>query len=233
MSFKKILIFIIILSVSGVLFAQDFNFREKKEFKDAKAFPYDAQFSPFKKFFALTWSDNRIEIYNRSWEKVFQHQGSSESGPGKVRFSPDGEFMAFSRYKSINDIGIVQLANMKLVQVLMGHSDKIYELAFNRKGDYLASAGADETIRLWYFDHNEFHPSQVLTNPFKGYKSLLYGGLDFSFDDQFMATGGSLQLDNGKHLKKISIYRISNGEFGDNEPGSDFLFVSKLINKNQ
>ena len=108
---KHILIFFLIC-VPILTYAQEFSYKEKKGFRSQDSYIFDAQFSPFRNYFAITYGNNTIEVYDRNWRKVFEHQGNTESYSGTISFSPDEEYLAFSRYKSTNDIAILSLSEL-------------------------------------------------------------------------------------------------------------------------
>jgi WD40 repeat protein len=67
--------------------------------------------------------------------------------------SPDGKFLAVAGYKvnseKDNYILVVDLAKGQQTATAIGHTDVINSLAFNSTGTYLASGGADNSVRIW------------------------------------------------------------------------------------
>jgi WD40 repeat protein len=67
--------------------------------------------------------------------------------------SPDGKLLAVAGYKvnseKENYILIVDLAKNSQVGTAIGHSDVINSLAFNAAGTFLASGGADNSVKIW------------------------------------------------------------------------------------
>jgi RNA polymerase sigma factor (sigma-70 family) len=72
--------------------------------------------------------------------------------PGALAFSPDGTTLAVAFAKEVQEAGKVLLfeaATGKEVRTLAGHDAAVFALAFAPDGKRLATAGYDETIRLW------------------------------------------------------------------------------------
>ena len=211
-TFFKYLLALLLLFLPLFLSGQQFSFKEKKELKSVDSYPCFAEFSPFRKYFAIAWSDNRVEIYDKNWKRIYNYKGDPDTGPAKISFSPDEEYLAFSRYKSQNDIALIRLSDLKIIQVLTGHSDKIYELTFSRGGKFLASSGKDETVRIWNKKENGMSLLQVLEDPHEGYQTYLYGGLSFSYNEFFSALYELAFTYQRSENKKITIYKFTNGK---------------------
>lgn len=106
-----------------------------------------------------------------------------------LAFSPNQTLLA-----SGGSDGIVYLWDVKNVkseraanevspthQTMAGHTDAIFSLAFRRDGQWLASASADHTIRLWDVAHGE------LIQTLYGHTATVYG-VAFSPDGHFLAS---------------------------------------------
>ena len=59
-----------------------------------------AEYSPFRNYFAITIGDNTIEIYDKNWNKIFTHQGNPDSRGGKFSFSPDEKYLLFNQRRA-------------------------------------------------------------------------------------------------------------------------------------
>lgn len=165
---------------------QELEMKENKEFTGLGAYVSEAAFSPFGDYFAYSLANNILRVFDRNWDKVFEHQGDPESGSRILAFSPDGEYLAFARYKGKTDIAILRLSDRRIVQVLDRHSSYVYDLEFSHDGNYLASTSNDYTMILWKRSGEEFGFLQE----FGGFESYLYQS-SFSSDDRFLATGDS------------------------------------------
>lgn len=164
--------------------AQERSLIESKVFSNLGDYARQAEFSPYRNYFAFTIGNNTLRIYNRDWEKVFEHQGNPRAVGGIFAFSPDEKYMAYGRYKGTNDIAIVQLEDMKVIQVLNKHSDYITHLEFSHDGRHLASTSADKQLIIWYSYEEVFHHSNVITDVERGLNES-----SFSYDDRYLVTG--------------------------------------------
>jgi|GEM_PF-6973685 WD40 repeat protein/beta-lactamase regulating signal transducer with metallopeptidase domain len=88
---------------------------------------------------------------NRRWQMyAMNHRDSADS----VGWSPDGRWLAMS-------IGpVVRLFDSQkglpsFKRVFAGHLDTVFEVHFNHRGDQLATASNDGTVRIWDLDGRE------------------------------------------------------------------------------
>ncbi|MFH0755703.1 MAG: caspase family protein [Bacteroidota bacterium] len=172
--------------LSFTLQAQELGLKESKVFSSLGDYVRQAQFSPCRNFFAFTIGDNTLRVYNRDWEKIFEHQGNPKAVGGVFAFSPDEKYLAYGRYKGFNDIAIISLDDLKVVQVMSGHTDYVNHLEFSNEGDLLVSASSDGSAIVWKLEQEEFRISQVIG----GFESSLSQS-SFSPDDRFLVTGDS------------------------------------------
>jgi hypothetical protein len=193
------LVLYIIGVINNFVYSQDFSYKEKKELKGYPEYILDAKFSPFRNYFALTIGNNTIEIYNKDWKKVFEHQGNPKSVGGYISFSPDEKYIAYAKYKSDNDIAIIRLEDRKVIQILNGHAQNINKLEFSHNGKFLASSSHDYTVCLWKWDNDQMILHQRFT-----YSDGI-NGVSFSYTDEFLATGG--------YNKIVNFYRFADGKY--------------------
>lgn len=197
---KKTILFLILLSLLCLKsISQDFSYKEKKELKSFPDYILDAKFSPFRNYFALTIGNNTIEIYNKDWKKIFEHQGNPKSVGGCISFSSDEKYLAYAKYKSNNDIAIIRLEDQKVIQILTGHSENINKLEFSHSGKYLASTSHDNTVCLWKWENDQM----ILDQRFEYSDGML--GVSFNYNDNLLATGG--------YNKKVFLYQYSNNKY--------------------
>ncbi len=166
------------------LFSQEMGLKESKEFNSLGDYARLAQFSPYRNYFAYTIGDNTLRIYNRDWEKVFEHQGNPRAVGGVFAFSPDEKYLAYGRYKGNNDIAIIRLEDMKVTQVINRHSDYITHLEFSNDGELLVSTSQDGSMIIWQHRNEAFQIHQLFSD-FETYPNES----SFSFDDRFLVTG--------------------------------------------
>lgn len=182
---KKIFSSLLIVSISLLaLSAQELDLKESKEFNNLGEYVRQAQFSPYRNFFAISIGNNALRVYDRDWEKVFEHQGNPEAYGGVFAFSPDEKFLAYGRFKGYNDIAIFRLPDMKLVDVLARHTSYINHLEFSNDGAFLVSSSADQTAIVWYREKDRF----LFRQHIDAFEYDLNES-SFSYDDRFLVTG--------------------------------------------
>ncbi len=210
---KKLVVICMLIGTGSMLWSQALELKENKEFKGLGAYVLQAGFSPFGNYFAYSLGDNTLRIFDKNWEKRFEHQGNPDSYGGVFAFSPDGEYLAYAKYKGVTDIAIIRLSDQKVVQVLDRHSSSVYGLEFSNDGKFLASCGNDYTMILWKRDGESFDYSIQ----YDGFESYL-NEITFSHDDRFLAAGDS--------YGNVKIYEKSGGLY---EAFQDFKFRQHRI----
>lgn len=186
---------------------------EFKELSGYEEYIMDAGFSPFGKYFALTVGNNRIEVYNDSWEKIWEHQGNPQSVGGKLVFSPDEEYLFFSKYRTNNDVAVLDLTRLEVIQVLTGHSDHIQALALSKNGRYLATACQDRLVRVWEWDGAQFVFLQEIDDHGQPVRDVV-----FSNDHTFLLSVGD--------SRKVVIKQLKGGSYKDFQvivPGRTYI----------
>lgn len=187
-----------LLLVTITASSQELRIEEKKEFPIRDAYVREAEFSPFRNYFAITIGDNTLEIYDRNWELIFSHQGNPASFGGIISFSPDERFLAYGRFKGGNDIAIISLKDLKVIQILRNHDSWINDLEFSGSGDYLASASNDKSLSIWERDGDSFELTHSLSNYDRSPIAI-----SFSKDDSYLISADESGF--------ASIYRFQNG----------------------
>jgi WD40 repeat protein len=70
-----------------------------------------------------------------------------------VAFSPDGKLLASG--DRVGAVHLWRVADGKLVQTLLGHSEWVRTVAFSPDGRLLASGSFDKTARIWQLANGE------------------------------------------------------------------------------
>ena len=102
-----IFLFLAFLSLQG----QEMGLKESKEFSKLGDYVRQAQFSPYRNYFAFTIGNNTLRVYDRDWELVFEHQGNPKAVGGVFAFSPDEKYLVYARYKGFNDMAKLRRAD--------------------------------------------------------------------------------------------------------------------------
>jgi WD40 repeat protein len=104
------------------------------------------EFSPNGELLASGGKDGRIQF----WDVATRTPKAISQGKTAIQcltFAPGGKLLAVG-----DEEGIVRILNVDDAQpqaVLTDHTGTVFCVAFNRKGDLLASGGNDKVIRLW------------------------------------------------------------------------------------
>jgi len=187
------------------LFGQNLNITEKKEFPRS-GIVIDARFSSFRNYYAISRIPYTLEIYDRNWDRVFSHSSNLTKSAGEIEFSPDEKFLAYSAYKGINDIALIRLKDLKVVQILRGHTYRVHDLAFSNNCNFLASVSYEGKLLIWKSEGERFSRFQEITD-FDDKVS----NVEFSFDDKYLLTtddDGTVRIYEHKADKFKEVQRI-------------------------
>jgi WD40 repeat protein len=75
--------------------------------------------------------------------------GGFEAGVSAVAVSPDGATIAAGTYGESGDIHLLDYGSDARRGALRGHRGQVRSVAYSRDGRWLASGGADGTLRIW------------------------------------------------------------------------------------
>ena len=157
---KYLLCFLVLIGTWQAGYSQEMGLTISREFNKLGAVVVQAEFSPFRSYFAYSLGNNTLRIYDRNWEIIWEHQGDPESFGGPFAFSPDEHYLALGKYKGGSDIAILRLKDMKVVQVLSSHQYWINDLEFSHDGSFLVSVAGDEKMNIWSLSQETFQLEQ-------------------------------------------------------------------------
>ena len=172
---------VLVCSWQAVL-SQEMGLTISREFNKLGAVVVQAEFSPFRNYFAYSLGNNTARIFDRNWETIWEHQGDPESFGGPFAFSPDEHYLALGKYKGGSDIAIIRLKDMKVVQVLSSHQYWINDLKFSHDGRFLVSVAGDEKMNIWRMSHESFQLAQHFEFENEMQETSI------SFDDKYLVT---------------------------------------------
>ena len=83
-----------------------------------------------------------------------------------IKFSPDGEVIAFGTDDFTNKRGLLKTYNLKTQEIrqFTGHRSGVNDVEFSPDGKLLASAGADKRLLLWIVDNPQALPITMGNN---------------------------------------------------------------------
>jgi chromosome transmission fidelity protein 4 len=67
-----------------------------------------------------------------------------------LSFSPDSSWLAVASDEDL--VKVVNIKDVNEIKTFQGHEGGVKCVAFDPKGEYLASSGTDRSVRLWYLD---------------------------------------------------------------------------------
>ena len=147
-------------------------------------------FSPDGQMFALSKGDGGVELWRKE-EEDFQFLINLDRHDNLVLavcFSTDGKFLATGAGTTVKIWQIDQvLNNASTTNVtptnIPAHTDRVTAVRFSPKGDLIATASDDKTVKLWNLDG-------TLRNTLHGHNDRV-NALDFSTDGDFLASASN------------------------------------------
>jgi WD40 repeat protein len=208
---KKIILSVLFLSSYIFLPAQNFSCREVKSFSNMPDYVLQTRFSPYGNYIAITLGNNTVELYDKTFKKIWSNQGNPKSVAGQVAFSSDEKYLAFTKHKTNHDIGILRLVDLKIIQTLSEQSDHMNEVSFSPDGKFLAASSDDYSIHIWKWENDQFKENYQLVKHVNQANAL-----SFSPDGQILASG----FQDGT----VKIFQLKNDKYQEiqNIPGNKY-----------
>ena len=94
-------------------------------------------------------TDKTIRVWTVGSESAVKAMGPFTADVNAVAAGPDGSTVAAAM--ADNSVAFFDLASTSAnpLRTLTGHTDKVFSLAFSADGRWLASGGADQSVRIW------------------------------------------------------------------------------------
>lgn len=199
---KKLLFLFLIAGSLSTIQAQDLLLTRYKVFTNYTENCVDINFSPKSTYMTLTFVDNKLEVFDKKFNKIWTYQGNPRVAAGMTTFLPDESYMIFGKFQGYGDVGVLRMADKRVVQRLKAHESYIYDLKLSADGKLLASGGADEHINIWEWKGNRFEVKQVITLPNE--KKGVYE-IAFSKDKQYLVAVGK--------MRELLVYQLRKGQY--------------------
>jgi len=138
-------------------FAQDFIYTKWKTFEGYNDFVRDFKFSAKSNYSALTTGDNKIELYDKNFTKIWSYQGNSKNRGGRIVFSPDEKYLIFSCYQSSVDFAVLRIADKKIIQLANTKQQSwITAFVLSPDGKTLMVGGDEHEIQFYNLNGEKF-----------------------------------------------------------------------------
>ena len=181
--------------------AQTLEIRGEQE----RALPFngtveDIAYSPFGSYFAVCFRDNRIRLYSSSLRTLWNQSGPHHyaKGTSTIAFTHDEEYLIFPKYRSPEDIALLDLNTLEVTHILRGHAQEIRALGLSENSRYMVSSSRADDLVLWERDGHEYK------------KISSAGGLEGRIGRIVFHPDGNL-FACSNHDDTISLWKIENG----------------------
>jgi WD40 repeat protein len=161
------------------------------------------RFSPNGRFIAAASTDYTIKIWEARNGKLIHVLRGHKDWVRDVSFSPDSQLIVSSGGGSDKTLRLWRVNDGQLLKTIKNaHDDAIEGVSFSANGQLIASASADQTLKLWdvgsifsinttLFEYSEH--KNILLKTIKGHTSGLHD-LSFSSDGKFILSAGHNNL---------------------------------------
>jgi len=146
---------IIYLSSNKSIMISDFN--ESKEIAKSSLKINSLDVDPKGKFLAVGKVGGQVELIDLDSASHFLlYESEANEDITAIKFSNDGSTLAIGDIK-----GVVRLLDSKTGEVnykLSGHSGMVNQIKFSHRGDKLATASFDRSVRIWFLNNINKQP---------------------------------------------------------------------------
>ncbi len=188
------------------LFAQDFSLQKFKEFTGYKDKILGVKFSSKNNYLAIAVKDNSVELRDRTFAKIWSYKNNPKNYGMRVAFSPNEKHLAFTKYQSTRNVGILDIGQKQIIQKLKTGSWPV--VAYSPDGKFLITAGRARepktgSVKIWQWKGKKFELAQTLKYTHKRFQH--FRGISFSPNGQYFALSGI--------TAHILVYRFRKGKF--------------------
>jgi WD40 repeat protein len=208
---------IVTADLGGVIKIWSIDGRELKTFEASKQSIFGVSFSPDGKAIATAGGDTTVKLWNLEGKEI-KTIGKHDNYAISVSFSPDRKIIASTSADKTVKLWSV---NGRELKTLQGHNDSVFSASFspdgeavavdgfpgisklaNPKGKTIASASADQTVKLWNIGEQE-------PKTFIGHNDSLWA-VSFSPEGKIIASAGDdktikLWSIDGQELASIKV----------------------------
>jgi WD40 repeat protein len=129
--------------------------------------------------------ESKVRVWQTSnGEELAQLTLPRQRMPSRLVFSADGTLLAAA---DAHEVRVWHVPTRKRFRLYQGHENAVFDLAFSPDGKRLASASADQTIRIWETESEEEVAQLKVDN-------IQFQSLAFSPDGTTLVSGGSDSL---------------------------------------
>ena len=164
-------------------------------------FVNDVEYSPFKTYLAAATRDNIVRVWNSDLRLLWNHHGRYHYflTSSVLGFTPDEKYLLFTKYKTPEDIALLNLQTWEVDDILSGHSNELKALGVSRDGQYVLSAAYYGEMKLWSWDGTTF----VITDSLEKQDSSVELIRPSPVDDVFVCAHGN---------DKLKVWKASDGK---------------------
>ncbi len=111
----------------------------------------DIEYSPFGSYFVVSGRDDLIRLYSSSLRTLWNHTGSQRYAKATtvMAFTHDERYLIFPKYRSSEDIALLDLKTLEVSEVLYGHTKEIRAIGLSGDSKYLVSSSRADDLVLW------------------------------------------------------------------------------------